>query len=98
MENPGGPDDGESWFVRRIVGAAGGPGSRWYNIEWAHPMTLPRQTRNGGNRLSTLVVRWKWVPSRSLSFPMGSVQAEPIAMQLARSRSIDSATPLGVKV
>ena len=37
-------------------------------------------------------------PSRSVSFPMGSVQAEPIAMQLARSRSIVSATPLGVKV
>ena len=37
MENPGGPDDGKSWYVRRIVGAAGGPESRWYNIEWAHP-------------------------------------------------------------
>ena len=29
--------------------------------------------------------------------PLGSVQAEPFAMQLARSLSSDSATPLGVE-
>ena len=37
MENPGGPQKGKAWFVKRVDGCAGPANNRWYHIVWCHP-------------------------------------------------------------
>ena len=37
VDNPGGPQAGKAWYVKRVVDSAGDADNRFYLVQWSHP-------------------------------------------------------------